>query len=80
MDILSRSAISSKYKDGTDNCGVVIIKLEQLIAAVQLHYMSNRDSLTSYICKASAREAEVIEGLKFLEKHAPHTLTDGTML
>jgi hypothetical protein len=33
-DVLSRSAISSKYEDGTDNRGVVVIKLEQLIAAV----------------------------------------------
>jgi hypothetical protein len=80
MNVLSRSAILSKYEDGTDNRGVVVIKLEQLIAAVQCHYMSDRDSLTSHIHEASAREAEVIEGLKFLEKHAPHALTDGTML
>jgi hypothetical protein len=42
--------------------------------------MSNRDSLTSCICKASAREAEVIKGLKSLEKHASCALTDSTML
>jgi hypothetical protein len=80
VDVLSRSAISSKYEDSTDNCGIVIIKPEQLIAAVKLHYTSDRDSLTSHIREASAREAEVIKGLKSLEKHAPHALTDGTML
>jgi hypothetical protein len=42
--------------------------------------MANRDSLTSCIYEASAREAEVIEGLKSPEKHASCTLTDGTML
>jgi hypothetical protein len=80
VDVLSRSAISLKYEDGTDNRGVVVIKPEQLIAAVQLYYTSNRDSLTSRIREASAREAEVTEGLKSLEKHTPRALTDGTML
>ena len=79
-DVLSRAAISSKYEDSQDNRGVVVIKPEQLIAAVQLSFHPKSNDLTSHIRNASAREAEVIEGLKSIDKHAPRALTDGTML
>ena len=79
-DVLSRAAISSKYEDSQDNCKVVVIRPEQLIAAVQLSFRPKSDDLTSRICNASAREAEVIKGLKSIDKHAPRALTDGTML
>jgi hypothetical protein len=79
-DVLSRSTISSKYEDSMDNHGVVVIKPEQLIAATQLHFASDRDDLTFCIKQASSREAEVIKGLRSLDKHSPCALTDSTML
>ena len=48
-DVLSRAAISSKYEDSQDNCGVVVIRPEQLIAAVQLSFHPESDNLTSCI-------------------------------
>jgi hypothetical protein len=50
------------------------------VTAIQLHFVSDKDDLTSCIKQASSREAEVIEGLRSLDKHSPHTLTNGTML
>ena len=44
-DVLSRAAISSKYEDSQDNRGVVVIKPEQLIAAVQLSFCPESDDL-----------------------------------
>ena len=79
-DVLSRTAITSKYEDSQDNHGVVVIKPEQLIAAVQPSFRPESNDLTSRICNASVREAEVIKGLKSIDKHAPRALTDGTML
>ena len=79
-DVLSRAAISSKYEDSQNNHRVVTIKPKQLIVAVQLSFCPESDDLTSRIRNASAREAEVIKGLKSINKHAPRALTDGTML
>ena len=44
------------------------------------HYKPASDTLGERICQASAREAEVIEGLCSIDKKAPKALTDGTAL
>jgi hypothetical protein len=45
--------------------------------AVQAHFCPEVDSLGDCICWASLREAEVIEGLKSIDKTTPKALTDG---
>ena len=42
------------------------------------HYKPANDSLRDHICQASHREAEVLEGLKSIDKTTPKALTDGT--
>ena len=44
------------------------------------HYKPASDTLRERIRQASAREAEVIEGLRSIDKIAPKALTDGTAL
>ena len=45
------------------------------------HYKSaSTDTLGDHICLASQREAEVLEGLKSIDKRAPKALPDGTAL
>jgi hypothetical protein len=43
-----------------------------------MHYTPIADVLAECIKKASEREAEVIEGLKSIDKTTPKALTDGT--
>jgi hypothetical protein len=59
---------------------VVVLKPDQFIKAAAVHFKPNSNSLSERIRKASAREADVIEGLKSLDKRAPRALSDGTML
>ena len=82
-DVLSRSAIASKYNNSKDNQGVVVLlspMQHQQIAAVQVHFILDSNNLANCIKHASAREAEVIEGLCSIDKHAPCALVNSTML
>ena len=50
-------------------------------AVAAAHYKpASTDSLRDHICLASQQEAEVIEGLKSIDKTASKALTDGTAL
>ena len=55
---------------------VILPKHFQTVAAA--HYKPASDTLGECIRQASAREAEVIEGLRSIDKIAPKALTNGT--
>ena len=76
-DTLSRSAIGGKFLDAVDNRQVTVLKPEQFIAAAAVHFKPDDDSLTERIRRSSAREAEVLEGLRTLGKSSPRALTEG---
>ena len=57
---------------------VILSKHFQTVAAA--HYKPASDTLGECIRQASAREAEVKEGLRSIDKIAPKALTDGTAL
>ena len=76
-DALSRSAVGGKFLDAVHNRQVTVLKPEQFIAAAAIHFKPDDDSLTEHIRRLSAREAEVLEGLRALGKAAPHALTEG---
>ena len=54
-----------------------MLKPEQFIAAAAVHFKPDDDSLTECIRQSSAREAEVLEGLRALGKTSPRALTEG---
>ena len=65
-------------RDNNRQITVILPKHFQTVAAA--HYKPASDTLRECIRQASAREAEVIEGLRFIDKIAPKALTDGTAL
>ena len=66
--------------DREDNCQVQVLGPKHFLAAAKEHFRPEVDILGDCIRWASLREAEVIEGLKSIDKTAPKALTDGTVL
>ena len=66
--------------DNEDNHQVQVLGPQHFLAAAHSHFRPEVDSLGDRIRLASLREAEVIEGLKSINKTAPKALTDGTAL
>jgi hypothetical protein len=60
-----------------DNHQVQVLGPKHFRIAAVMHYTPIADVLAERIKKASKREAEVIEGLKSIDKTAPQALTDG---
>src|ERR1700677_5117731 len=78
-DALSRFAYNH-VSDHDDNRQITVLGQQHFLAAAQAHFHPGVDSLGDRICWASLHEAEVIEGLKSIDKTAPKALTDGTAL
>ena len=78
-DALSRFA-HDHVSDRDDNRQIVVLGQQHFLAAAKAHFRPEVDSLGDRIRWASLREAEVIEGLKSIDKTAPKALTDGTAL
>ena len=53
---------------------------QHFLLAAQTHFHPDEDPLGDRIHTASQREAEVIEGLKSIDKTSPKALTDGTAM
>ena len=66
--------------DRDDNCQVQFLGPQYFLAAAHSHFCPEVDSLGDCIRIAVQREAEVIEGLKSIDKTAPKALTDSTAL
>ena len=66
--------------DREDNRQITVILPKHFQTVAAAHYKPASDTLGEHICRASAREAEVIEGLCSIDKIAPKALTDGTAL
>jgi hypothetical protein len=64
--------------DREDNRQVQVLGPKHFRITAVMHYTPIADVLAEHIKKASEREAEVIEGLKSIDKTAPKALTDGT--
>jgi hypothetical protein len=69
-----------QVSDKEDNHQVQVLKPEHFIRAAKAHFIPEVDSLGDRIHWASLREAEVIEGLKSIDKTAPKSLTNGTAM
>jgi hypothetical protein len=78
-DTLSRFS-KDQVSDKEDNRQVQVLKPEHFIRAAKAHFFPEVDSLGDRIRWASLREAEVIEGLKSIDKTAPKALTNGTAM
>jgi hypothetical protein len=78
-DALSRFS-KDQVSDKEDNRQVQVLKPEHFIRAAKAHFVPEVDSLGDRIRWASLREAEVIEGLKSIDKMAPKALTNGTAM
>jgi hypothetical protein len=78
-DALSRFS-TDQVSDKEDNRQVQVLKPEHFIRAAKAHFVPEVDSLGDRIRWASLREAEVIEGLKSIDKTAPKALTNGTAM
>jgi hypothetical protein len=78
-DALSRFS-KDQVSDKEDNRQVQVLKPEHFIRAAKAHFVPEVDSLGDRIRWASLREAEVIEGLKSIDKTAPKALTNGTAM
>jgi hypothetical protein len=78
-DALSRFS-KDQVSDKEDNRQVQVLKPEHFIRAAKAHFVPEVDSLGDRIHWASLREAEVIEGLKSIDKTAPKALTNGTAM
>jgi hypothetical protein len=76
-DALSRFS-RDHVSDREDNRQVQVLRPKHFHITAVMHYMPIMDVLAERIKKASEREAEVIEGLKSIDKTAPKALTDGT--
>jgi hypothetical protein len=72
----SRDQVSDKE----DNRQVQVLKPERFVRVAKVHFVPEVDSLGDHIRWASLREAEVIEGLKSIDKTAPKALTNGTAM
>jgi hypothetical protein len=78
-DALSRFS-KDQVSDKEDNCQIQVLKPEHFVKATKAHFVPEVDSLGDRICWASLREAEVIKGLKSIDKTAPKALTNGTAM
>ena len=79
-DALSRF-IQDHVPDREDNRQLRILGPQHFNSVAAAHYKpASTDTLGDRICPASQREAEVLEGLKSIDKKAPKALTDGTAL
>jgi hypothetical protein len=78
-DALSRFS-KDQVSDKEDNRQVQVLKPEHFIRAAKAHFVPEVDSLGDRIRWASLREAEVIKGLKSIDKTAPKALTNGTAM
>ena len=78
-DALSRFS-KDHVSDREDNRQVQVLGPKHFLAAAHSHFRPEIDSLGDRIRLASQREAEVIEGLKSIDKTAPKALTDGTAM
>ena len=78
-DALSRFA-KDHVSDREDNRQVQVLGPQHFLSAAKEHFHPEVDQLGDRIRWASLREAEVIEGLKSINKTAPKALTDGTAL
>jgi hypothetical protein len=76
-DTLSRFS-KDHVSDREDNRQVQVLGPKHFCIAAVMHYAPIADVLAECIKKASEREAEVIEGLKSIDKTTPKALTDGT--
>ena len=66
--------------DCEDNCQTKVLGPQHFLNTAQNHFHPEVDSLGDHIKWASLREAEVIEGLKSIDKTTPKALTDGTVM
>ena len=79
-DALSRFA-KDHIHNREDNQQVMLLGPNHFATVAAAHFKpASLDSLGEHICLASQQEAEVIEGLKSIDKKAPKALTDGTAL
>jgi hypothetical protein len=78
-DALSRFS-KDQVSDKEDNCQIQVLKPEHFVKATKAHFVPEVDSLGDRIRWASLREAEVIKGLKSIDKTAPKALTNGTAM
>jgi hypothetical protein len=83
-ELMQADALSCFSKDQVsdkeDNRQVQVLKPEHFVRAAKAHFIPEVDSLGDRIRWASLREAEVIEGLKSIDKTAPKDLTNGTAM
>ena len=75
-DTLSRFS-KDHISDRDDNHQVQVLGPQHFATVAATHYKPASDSLGDCICQASQKEAEVIKGLKSIDKTAPKALTDG---
>src|SRR5882757_4404250 len=78
-DALSRFS-QDHVSDREDNRQIQVLQATYFLAAAHSHFRPEVDSLGDRIRLASQREAEVIEGLKSIDKTAPKALTNGTAM
>jgi hypothetical protein len=78
-DALSRFS-KDHVSDRDDNRQVQVLGPQHFLNAAQSHFRPEVDSLGDRIRWASLREAEVIEGIKSIDKTAPKVLTDGVAM
>ena len=78
-DALSRFA-KDHVSDREDNRQVQVLGPKHFLAVAQEHFCPEINTLGDRIQWASLREAEVIEGLKSIDKTAPKALMDGTAM
>ena len=78
-DALSRFSMDHD-SDREDNRQITVILPKHFQTVAAAHYKPASDTLGERIRQASAREAEVIEGLRSIDKITPKALTDGTTL
>ena len=79
-DTLSRFT-QDHVHDGEDNRQMRVLGLQHFSSVAAAHYKpASTDTLGEHICLASQQEAEVLEGLKSIDKRAPKALTDSTVL
>jgi hypothetical protein len=78
-DALSRFS-KDHVSDREDNRQVQVLGPKHFQIAATMHFTPVADMLGDRIKNASQREAEVIEGLKSMDKTAPKALTDGTAM
>jgi hypothetical protein len=83
-ELMQADALSHFSKDQVsnkeDNQQVQVLKPEHFVRAAKAHFIPEVDSLGDHIRWASLREAEVIEGLKSIDKNAPKALTNSTAM